>query len=315
MTLKFTKALSQLGRASLIAKLIGVFRTLILFIVFGVNDNYSNFIFDLGFILLLTSFLDYSIQLRQNKKKWYISTDMLVILIIGLVYGIIYHWHLWQFILLGILSFNQLVLFSLLSQKKYLIFERISLLNACFQLVLIFPIAIYPRIELLILSRILSPIISWIIVMGEMKIKFEFKKTGYAASVLTNTTLLLFPFSRYIMGHVEGINLAYFEYGLTISMTLYTIIIKNVLLLNERTFYSKNVLLVLFPMMVIIFAFHNYISLNNTIANVIICGSYMSLVLLLVSQLEMKFLTEKFMLLKSILNLTLGVILLFSFFR
>jgi hypothetical protein len=148
-----------------------------------------------------------------------------------------------------------------------------------------------------------------------MKIQFELKKTGYAVSVLTNTTLLLFPFSRYIMGHIEGINLAYFEYGLTITMALYTVLIKNVLLLNERTFYSMRVLLVIIPSMVILFTFHKYISFDNTAVNVIICGSYMSLVLLLVSQLEMKLLTEKFMTHKSLLNLSLGVILLYSFFK
>ncbi len=315
MTIKFSKTLSQLGRASLIAKLIGVLRTLILFIVFGVKDNYSNFINDLGFILLLTSFLDYSIQLRQNKKKWHISTDMLVVLVVGLIYGFIYDWRLWQFVLLGILSFNQLVLFSLLSGEKYSTFERVSLANASLQLVLIIPLAVYPEIELLILSRILSPIISWIIVRREMEIHFKLKKTGYLVSFFTNTTLLLFPFSRYILGYIEGINLAFFEYGLTIAMALYTVIIKNALILNEKNFYSRKVLFMIIPSIVVLFIFHSYLTEVNTTINVIICGTYMSLVLVIIALFEIRLITQKFMIVKSIANLSLGVILLILFFK
>lgn len=119
---------------------------------------------------------------------------MLVVLVVGLIYGFIYDWRLWQFVLLGILSFNQLVLFSLLSGEKYSTFERVSLANASLQLVLIIPLAVYPEIELLILSRILSPIISWIIVRREMEIHFKLKKTGYLVSFLRTQPYCYFHF-------------------------------------------------------------------------------------------------------------------------
>jgi hypothetical protein len=236
-----SRAFKQFTRTSLIAKVLGVLRVLVIYDTFGFNEEYGRFLIQLGPVLLISALVDYSIQERQNKTAWHFGGEYIVLLLTTIVTGVILKWLTWQYLLLLTLSFNHLVLFSLIKSRLIDDFERVSILNSLAQLMITCFLYFYNQIDILIISRILSPVLSNIFILKLMKIRFTTNLTNYFLSLLTNTTLLLFPLLRILISIFVDTKITYFEYGLTIAMTLYTIVIKNGLIIKEKILFGSKI--------------------------------------------------------------------------
>lgn len=239
---QLSRAFKQFTRTSLIAKVLGVLRVLVIYDTFGFNEEYGRFLIQLGPVLLISALVDYSIQERQNKSAWYFGGEYILLLLTTIVTGVILKWLTWQYLLLITLSFNHLILFSLIKSRLIDDFERVSILNSFAQLMITCFLYFYNQIDILIISRILSPVLSYIVILKLMKIRFTTNLTNYFFSLFTNTTLLLFPLLRLLISIFVDTKITYFEYGLTIAMALYAIAIKNGLIIKEKILFRAKIL-------------------------------------------------------------------------